>query len=310
MLIEAVQRVMREVAHLKRPEPLVQVVQAQTPLSEPLVRALQIAFDLGRRKARLVEHLPALQHTRKHHERARLRRHRTRQRRLDARRLRRRHIGERIVGAQGIFAAQQHPVLQTFGKRIRVVDILGGRGVVPVAIDELLQHHARVCRVGGRIVEAALEDQLIGCSVLEREERTAHAGKRRIGALHAKMLEQHPGSILGIGRRVGGACQVRHHAHLARAASQRRRRVLIGHQHIGRAKGRAIATARRHDTRNVDFQTLHLVKRRISPQPRQFGGASGALQSAQRGKLLGAPRFRTVRHAPHGGLKLGCSLVV
>ncbi len=49
MLIEAVQRVMREVSHLKRPEPLVQVVQAQTPLSEPLVRALQIAFNLGRR---------------------------------------------------------------------------------------------------------------------------------------------------------------------------------------------------------------------------------------------------------------------
>ena len=35
-----------------------------------------------------------------------------------------------------------------------------------------------------------------------------------------------------------------------------------------------------------------------------------ALQSAQRGKLLGAPCFRTVRHAPHSGLKLRRSLVV
>ena len=247
MLIEAVQRVVREVAHLKRPESFVQVVQAQTPLSEPLVRALQIAFDLGRRKARLVEHLPALQHARKHHERTRFGRHRTRQRRLDARRFRRRRIRQRIVGAQGIFTAQQHPVLQMLGKRIRVVDVLGGRGVVPITVDELLQHHARVRGVGGRIVEAALEDQLIGCSVLEREERTAHAGKRRIGALHAKMLEQHPGSILGIGRRIGGACQVGRHEHLARAAPQRRRRALIGHQHIGRTKDGAIATARSHD---------------------------------------------------------------
>ena len=247
MLIEAVQRVVREVAHLKRPESFVQVVQAQTPLSEPLVRALQIAFDLRRRKARLVEHLPALQHARKYHERTRLRRHRTRQRRLDARRFRRRRIRQRIVGAQGIFTAQQHPVLQTLGKRIRVVDVLGSRGVVPIAVDELLQHHARVRGVGGRIVEAALEDQLIGCSVLEREERTAHAGKRRIGTLHAKMLEQHPGGVLGIGRRIGGACQVCRHEHLARAAAQRRRRVLIGHQHIGRTKDGAVATARSHD---------------------------------------------------------------
>ena len=83
--------------------------------------------------------------------------------------------------------------------------------------------------------------------MLEREERTAHARKRRISALHAKMLEQHPGSILGIGCRIGGACQIGRHEHLARAAAQRRRRVLIGHQHIGRTKGNAIATARRHD---------------------------------------------------------------
>ena len=304
MLIEAVQRVVREVAHLKRPEPLVQVIQAQTPLSEPLVRALQIAFDLRRRKARLIEHLPALQHARKHHKRTRLRRHRARERRLDTRCHRRRRIGQRIVGAQGIFAAQQHPVLQMLGKRIRVVDVLGGRRVVPIAVDELLQHHARIRGVGGRVVEAALENQLVGCTVLQREERATHAGKRRIGALHAKMLEQHPGGVLGIGRRIGGACQIGRHEHLARAASQRRRRVLAGHQHIGHTKAGALATAGRHDARHADFQTLHLVEHRISAQPRQLGGVGGAPQSAQRGKLFGTPRFRAVRHAPHGRLKL------
>ncbi|MEI2995650.1 MAG: hypothetical protein V8T19_00480 [Senegalimassilia anaerobia] len=45
-----------------------------------------------------------------------------------------------------------------------------------------------------------------------------------------------------------------------------------------------------------------------APQPRQLGSVGGALQRAQRGKLLDAPRLRAVRHAPHDGLELGCCL--
>ena len=268
MLIEAVQRVVGEIAHLKRPEPLVQIVQAQTPLGEPLVRAFQVAFDLGRRKARFVKHLPALQHARKHHKRTRFGRHRARQRRLDACRHRRRLGSKRIVGAQGVLAAQQHPPLQMLGKRIRVLDVLGGRRVGSIAVHELLQHHARIRGVGGRVVETTLQDQLVGCNVLQREERAAHTRKRRVGALHAQMLQQHPRSIFGVCRRIGRACQIGRYAHLARAVSQRRRRVLIGHEHIGRTKGCAIAATRRHDARNADFQTLRLIERGIRTQPR------------------------------------------
>lgn len=108
------------------------------------------------------------------------------------------------------------------------------------------------------------------------------------------MPQQHPRGIFGVCRRIGRACQIGRYAHLARAVSQQCRRTLIGHEHIGRTKGCAIAATRRHDARNADFQTLRLIERGIRTQPRQLGGVGGASKRTQRGKLLGAPRLRAV----------------
>ena len=74
MGIEALERTMGEIAHLQRAEALIEPFEAQTTLSEPLVRAFQIAFNLRGREARLVDHL-AGHYARQHDKRALRRRH-------------------------------------------------------------------------------------------------------------------------------------------------------------------------------------------------------------------------------------------
>ena len=156
--VEIFEHAMGEVAHLFRAERLVEFVEAKATKREPLLGAFQIAFDLRCGKARIAHHNAALPAARQH-ELAPIRlRHAPHIRRLNAHAYPLARIAHARIFIERLFATLQHAHLKRFGKRKRVIDIVGVGGVGPIAIDEFLNHSGGIGGRGVFVVQTALDE--------------------------------------------------------------------------------------------------------------------------------------------------------
>ena len=156
--VEIFEHAMGEVAHLFCAERLVEFVEAKATQREPLLGAFQVAFDLRCGKARLAHHNTALSAARQH-ELAPIRlRHAPHIRRLNVRADLLARIAHARVFIECLFATLQHALLERFGQRKRVIDIVGVGSVGSIAIDEFLHHGGRIDGRGVFVVQAALDE--------------------------------------------------------------------------------------------------------------------------------------------------------
>ena len=299
MPVEAAERIVGEIAHLSRPEALVDIVKAQPALGKPLIRALQVAFNLRRRQAGAIEHPPAGKHARQHHQRPARVGHLPRPRPGDALFHQRHGVnrGAAAVAEQGILATQEHALLQRLRQGIGVVDVVGVGGVGAIAVHKLLQHDARVGGLGGSVVERALQHKAGARQVFAGEEVAPHSGKIVIDGRQAQLRQQARCRILGIGSTIRGAVEVSDDGKLARARGHPRRRALIAHEHVGAPGG--FDLARGDQARDIHARTRELVQARLRPQAHRNGGLAHASKGGHGRKLLGPPRLRAVRHRAH-----------
>ena len=128
-------------------------------------------------------------------------------------------FGNHGIRVEVLLATLDHALHQRDGKTENVVEVVVGRGIEPIGIDELLQDCSRIGRIAIFVVQGAKTDELRNGKELQCRERAACTCKRRIERLEAKLGEQRRSSVLfvGNGKIVGG--KVAEHERVARACT-------------------------------------------------------------------------------------------
>ena len=240
MGVEALERTVGEIAHLQRAESLVEPFETQAALGEPLVRALQIAFNLRGREARLVDHLPC-HYAWQHDKRALRRRHLAGHGKLDhlAWQVAARHDG---ILDKGLLPALDDPLLQTSGQHEGILDVVGCGRILAIAVDEFLEDGGGIRRVGILVVEATNDKERLARRCQQGCKRSAHTRERIVVWEYSQLGEERCRRIVGIGSGECGAREIARNGNIAGCGGERHRVSIVCEHDIGR-KSREIAAA-------------------------------------------------------------------
>ena len=211
MGVEALERTVGEIAHLQRAESLVEPFETQAALGEPLVRALQIAFDLRGREARLVAGRGKLDRL--------------------AWQVTARHDG---ILDKGLLPALDDPLLQTSGQHEGILDIVGCRRILAIAVDEFLEDGGGVRRVGILVVEATNDKERLAGRCQQGRKRSAHTRERIVVWEYSQLGEKRCRRIVGIGSGECGAREIARNGNIAGCGGERHRMSIVREHNVGR----------------------------------------------------------------------------
>ena len=292
---------MREVAHLQGAELLVQRLGAQAALHEPKVRAGQIAFDLRGRKAG-PRRLAVLPPARQHHQGTPLGPNRPDGRAFDLRGNRLFAPRDAKVLVQAFLAAFQHAAPQRGREQVGVVDVVGRRRVVPIAVHQLLDDHGGIRGFGCGVEEAPLDHQLRRGNPFERVELAACLGQRVVGLSDAQLAQKRRARVLAVGHRAACVRHVAEHEHVARTGRQGGRERQVADEHVGIRH----AHARRARARDVHRRLREHGHAGVRPLPHASRGLQDLARNPQRGQLFVPIGLRHAGQRADGVLQRAC----